>query len=149
MLYNWNTISNLIKNIEHDQDLETHLPKCDSFKSRTKNNVYVETPNTFISRCLWYSWVANKTAYELQYRQNTDIPWDHDEDEVMTAIDYEEQLSLLSSLQYNIYTNDGNCFIADVWKNGLFDIIKIIDYRNKGVNSEFSNELKTIDTVNV
>ena len=93
ILYNWNTISNLIKNIEHDQELETHLPKCDSFKSRTKNNVYVETPNTFISRCLWYSWVANKTAYELQYRENTDIPWNHDEDEVMTAIDYEEQLS--------------------------------------------------------
>lgn len=133
-LHSWESIDNLTQNIQDDAMLTTYIKKSEAYIERTARQpeAYKETPQDFIGRCLWYSWVANKTAYELQYRENIDIPWS-DSDCNKKVLDWEEQLSLLSSLQYNIYTNDGNYFLADIWVKGLQTITRIIEKRNKQV----------------
>lgn len=79
------------------------------------------------SRAIWYGYVANLTAYNLQYREN--IPIDYDTEELQTEKgdyyyikDEKDAYDTLCSLLYNIYTNDGNCFLEDRWVKVLTDI---------------------------
>ena len=81
------------------------------------------------SRAIWYGYVANLTAYNLQYREN--IPIDYDTEELLTDTedyyyikDEKDAYDTLCSLLYNIYTNDGNCFLEDRWVKVLNDIKK-------------------------
>ncbi|QDP67603.1 MAG: hypothetical protein GOVbin568_42 [Prokaryotic dsDNA virus sp.] len=66
-------------------------------------------------RAIWYGYVANLTAYNLQYREN--IPIDYKTEDV-----FDECEDRIGSLLYNIYTNDGNCFLEDRWVAVLKDI---------------------------
>ena len=71
------------------------------------------TPEDFISRAIWYSYVANTTAYNLQYRENEPIDYDFNSED-----DYDfvhEAVYMLGRVIYNCYTNDGNCFLQDKW----------------------------------
>lgn len=144
MLYGWDTIDVLSQNLVKDAFLTSKIVNSDSYKKRTEKQPdnFKEKPEHFIGRCLWYCWVANKTAYELQYRENITIPWS-DEDTKFEDVEWDEQVSLCSSLQYNIFTNDGNYFLADIWVEGLKEIIEILEERNKIVNAS-SKEWKTL-----
>ena len=79
------------------------------------------------SRAIWYGYVANLTAYNLQYREN--IPIDYETEDLLTDTedyyyikDEKDGYDALCSLLYNIYTNDGNCFLEDRWVKVLNDI---------------------------
>jgi hypothetical protein len=76
-------------------------------------------------RAIWYAYVANVTAYNLQYEENVEI--DFDFDSVLKKNDSRREYMSLSSLMYNIYTNDGNCFLQQKW----IDLINGIMARNK------------------
>lgn len=96
-------------------------------KERINTIDYVLSKNETESRAIWYGYVANLTAYNLQYREN--IPIDYETEDILTDTedyyyikDKKDAYDALCSLLYNIYTNDGNCFLEDRWVKVLNDI---------------------------
>ena len=67
-------------------------------------------------RAIWYGYIANITAYNVQYEENIQIDF---EDETI-SIDMEYRT--IGGLIYNCYTNAGNCFLADKWMKVLEQI---------------------------
>jgi len=72
-------------------------------------------------RLVWYLWVANKTAFALQYRKEPGFFDDAEDGETPEKICTAKQLlDSLSNLSYNLYTNDGHCFLGGEWSD-LFE----------------------------
>ena len=67
-------------------------------------------------RAIWYGYIANITAYNVQYEENIQIDF---KDETI-SIDMEYRT--IGGLIYNCYTNAGNCFLADKWMKVLEQI---------------------------
>jgi len=86
-------------------------------------------------RAIWYGYVANLTAYNLQYREN--IPIDYETEDV-----FDECEDRIGSLIYNIYTNDGNCFLEDRWVAVLNEIAE----REKQIESQ-SETIQALDDI--
>lgn len=76
-------------------------------------------------RAIWYGYVANITAFNLQYQENVEL--DYDFETVLAKNDSRREYMSLGSLMYNIYTNDGNCFLQQKW----IERIEIIIDREK------------------
>ena len=88
------------------------------------------------ARSVWYSYVSNVTAYNLQYEEKELIDFDGwNSDEKFT--DPEKLTNELGSLLYNIYTNDGNYFMPE--KNRLQIEKKYNEMKEK---SDYFNEDK-------
>lgn len=81
-------------------------------------------------RAIWYGYVGNVTAYNLQYQEDAkiDFDWESKVDFEMTE---EVALTELKSLKYNIYTNDGNCFVQQKWIDLIEGVIKRLDDKKK------------------
>jgi len=74
-----------------------------------------------IQRAVWYGYIANVTAFNVQYQENYAI--DYSESNDTTEFDtMEDAMSELSGLIYNIYTNAGNFFI----NTDYLDLLKAI-----------------------
>ena len=86
-------------------------------------------------RAIWYGFVANLTAYKLQYREN--IPIDYETEDVFDHCE-----DRIGSLIYNIYTNDGNCFLEDRWVAVLNEIAE----REKLIESQ-SETMQALDDI--
>ena len=92
-------------------------------------------------RAIWYGHVANITAYNLQYEEN--LTPDYDFDTFASKEDLSGDLvGELSSLMYNIYTNDGNCFLQQKWIDllqGMIDrdLEPISKFKKAGEQSGF------------
>tara|TARA_R110002110_G_scaffold83540_12_gene216833 strand:+ start:644 stop:1081 length:438 start_codon:yes stop_codon:yes gene_type:complete len=131
-------ISNNIENYINDgyfddlvEDvLETKIAEKKFFPPNTDNN---EKAIELIQRGLWYGYIANKTAWEMQYQENTDIDFKAEEvkKEDAEVLDLEYIKAEVSSLIYNIYTNDGNCFLQDDWVEVIKTVEKNINDRIK------------------
>tara|TARA_R110001592_G_scaffold253005_1_gene515848 strand:+ start:507 stop:926 length:420 start_codon:yes stop_codon:yes gene_type:complete len=118
-----NMSENIIKDLSENPELVKELEETKFFTERNKG--FSKTSiDEFIGRAIWYGFIANKTAYELQYQENTNIDF---KEPLPKFINYnnEDINNSLGSLLYNIYTNDGNCFIQDDWLN---IIVIIRDY---------------------
>jgi len=76
------------------------------------NKLINEQTNEDDQRAIWYAYIANVTAFNVQYCENVKIDF---EDE---TIDYESGINI-GSLIYNCYTNAGNCFLEDRWMKKL------------------------------
>lgn len=122
---------------------ETHweitLKETKMYKSLTEYGPKVST-GEFVRRALWYSWVANKVAYEVQYRENLTIDYDKDHTDIYNDdMSDEEAYNVVGSLRYNIYTNAGNCFLQDDWVEVLdliYKYFKMVDeYKDKPLDS--------------
>ena len=87
-------------------------------------------------RAIWYAHVANVTAYNLQYEENVNV--DFDFDSVLKKNDSRRKYMSLSSLMYNIYTNDGNCFLQQKW---IDQINGIIEREKNGVHTRWEKSL--------
>ena len=88
-------------------------------------------------RAIWYGHVANLTAYNLQYEE-TETP-DYDFKTVLSKNDSRRKYMSLSSLLYNIYTNDGNCFLQQKW----IDVLEtIIDRTKNGEHTRWNKALE-------
>ena len=88
-------------------------------------------------RAIWYGYVANVTCYNVQYKENVEL--DFQFDKFLSKNDSRRQYMSLSSLLYNVYTNDGNCFLQQKW----IDIIQGIIERTK--NGEHTRWNKALD----
>lgn len=88
-----------------------------------RNKYAKESEETFIARAIWYGYIANITAYNVQYQENNPINFKIEETE--EKVELKEAISILGSLVYNCYTNDGNSFLAKEWMDVLEMINKI------------------------
>tara|TARA_R110000744_G_scaffold63805_3_gene131164 strand:- start:701 stop:1108 length:408 start_codon:yes stop_codon:yes gene_type:complete len=70
--------------------------------------------NEMEQRAIWYAYVGNVTAFNLQYEEKEEIDFDFDK-KYPNEMHPHIALTELKSLMYNIYTNDGNCFVQQKW----------------------------------
>lgn len=76
------------------------------------------------SRDIWYAYVSNVTAYNLQYQENAEIDFsDWNEDDKFET--YAEAIDELGHLLYNVYTNSGNYFMPKESLDRLEEFYKI------------------------
>ena len=77
-----------------------------------------------LARLFWYLWVANKTAYALQYRKEPNFFGDtSDKGATIQSRSLKQLREKLGSLGYNLFTNDGHYFVSEEWYE-LFKAIK-------------------------
>ena len=81
-----------------------------------------ETVEDIIARAVWYAYIANVTAFNVQYKENEPIDFDMEGEEDFDTLD--EAIDSLRSLLYNCYTNDGNSFLSGDWMEALEAIKK-------------------------
>ena len=61
-------------------------------------------------RSIWYAYISNVTAYNLQYEENQPIQFNAWESSEESFTNMHEAIRALGSLLYNAYTNAGNYF---------------------------------------
>ncbi|WP_338765954.1 hypothetical protein WAF17_02735 [Bernardetia sp. ABR2-2B] len=102
-----------IKNalLQHDEEM-----KRDIFVY-TKNKTSLELVNTLIEYCYWYAYISNTVAYNLQYQQNEEICFEDvtlSEREGVSEVEkIKQDARRTSSVNYNMYTNNGNSFYPE------------------------------------
>ena len=99
------------------QDFIILTDEYKAYKEKSFSNVKAED---FIARAVWYGYIANVTAYNVQYQENEPINFELDGEEDFDTL--KEAIDSLSSLIYNCFTNDGNSFLQDAWMNVLVQI---------------------------
>ncbi|MFH0977640.1 MAG: hypothetical protein V1874_17815 [Spirochaetota bacterium] len=75
----------------------------------------------FICWLMFRMWVANKVAYAVQYSESVDL---HEEipDIDPVFIEPSELAADLRNLNYNIYTNGGQCWMDHEWHSAFKEI---------------------------
>jgi len=66
-----------------------------------------------VQRQIWYAYISNVTAYNVQYRENAQIDfkgWEANEEKFENI---HEAIEALGGLLYNAYTNAGNSFAPE------------------------------------
>jgi|TARA_R110000737_G_C14596101_1_gene488338 hypothetical protein len=107
--------------------------------SKNKINSIMELDNGLAmnedeKRAIWYAYVGNITCYNLQYEENVEIDFDW-KSQVDFIMDKHIALSELKSLRYNIYTNDGNCFVQQKWIDLMEGVInRFEDKKTEALN---------------
>lgn len=91
----------------------------------------LEGVNEMEQRAIWYAYVGNVTAFNLQYEENEKIDFDFDK-KYPNEMHPHIALTELKSLMYNIYTNDGNCFVQQKW----IDLMQGVINRFENVRNE-------------
>ena len=77
-----------------------------------------------VQRKIWYTYISNVTAYNVQYRENEPIDfkgWEVNEDKFENI---NEAIWELSGLLYNAYTNAGNSFAPVDALESLYKMVK-------------------------
>jgi len=102
----------------------------------------------FIGAMMWYSYVANKVAFALQYKKQVDF-FDEQEDEKpnvqpLPNNDFKLIREELGSIHYNIYTNGGNVFLGPDWLNPLKAIIEFCESVASGKIQEIKIPVRNI-----
>lgn len=113
-------ISKLYNTLSVDKNVQEFVSELDFFKKRNKFGA--ESAEDFIGRAVWYGYIANIIAFNVQYRENEQINFNMESDE--TFENFQDAIQLLGSLLYNVATNDGNIFLMDDWYNALTSIEK-------------------------
>ena len=111
MLYSKKSITDIVVGLVNNDVVIDEVKNLKHYNERCSS--YHESPEDYIGRMVWYMYVGNITAYNLQYRENQMI--DFKEYDVKVNQDIEESLNKLGGLMYNCYTNDGNYFIDKSW----------------------------------
>jgi hypothetical protein len=121
LLLTENELTKLSNTLANNKEVVEFASKTNIANDRKKYSF--EDAKTTIQRAVWYGYVANRTAYNLQYQENELINFNmKDSNEEFNTL--QEAIDVLGSLVYNIATNDGNVFLADEWSNLLRDIKK-------------------------
>lgn len=107
------------------------------FKSKEARKIANSLPE-FYYRSIWYSYISNVTAYNLQYQENELIDFDGwDTDEKYT--DPKELSDAVASLVYNMYTNDGNYFMPELHRQKMEDKSQELKFIYQDSKSDVTN----------
>lgn len=97
--------------------VQDYVRLTDEFKTYNEQSFGNVNVENFIARAVWYGYIANVTAYNVQYQENEQIDFNLEGEEDYDTLD--EAINRLGSLIYNSFTNDGNSFLMDKWMNVL------------------------------
>ena len=94
------------------------------FEKKNINELTEKVASEVLGRLVWYCWVANKTAFALQYQEEPGL---FDEGylgiEKTVSCDLRKLVRELDHLLYNMFTGDGHIFLSSEWLELLRDII--------------------------
>lgn len=113
-------ISKLYNTLSADKNTQEFVSETKFFKKRNKFGS--ESAEDFIGRAVWYGYIANITAYNVQYKENNQINFNMESSKKFK--NFQDAIQLLGSLLYNVSTNDGNIFLMDSWYDSLIGIKK-------------------------
>lgn len=102
--------------------VQDYVRLTDEFKTYNEQSFGNVNVENFIARAVWYGYIANVTAYNVQYQENEQIDFDLEGEEDYDTLN--EAINILDHLIYNSFTNDGNSFLMDKWMNVLQAIEK-------------------------
>jgi ACT domain-containing protein len=111
-------ISKIYNTLSKNKQVQEFASELDFFKKR--NKYAAESKENFIARAVWYGYIANVTAYNVQYQDNQQINFNIECEDVFESLS--DAIDALGSLLYNVATNDGNIFLMDDWYNVLSKI---------------------------
>ena len=111
-------ISKIYNTLSKNKEVQEFASELDFFKKR--NKYAAESKENFIARAVWYGYIANVTAYNVQYQENQQINFNIECEDVFESLS--DAIDALGSLLYNVATNDGNIFLMDDWYNVLSKI---------------------------
>lgn len=111
-------ISKIYNTLSKNKEVQKFASEFDFFKKRNKYSA--ESKENFVARAVWYGYIANVTAYNVQYQENQQINFNIECEEEFDNLS--DAIDALGSLLYNIATNDGNVFLMDDWYNVLSKI---------------------------
>ena len=138
MLYDLDTVSKIEKGLASQKVFDA-IKDSDHYIIRNADAWMNDTPSDYLGRMLWYMYVANRTAYNLQYKENEKIEFAHtltsflEEEDI--EVDFKWAIDTLGSLNYNCHTNEGNYFIADGWLDTAEKLLKL--FRERRHPSEY------------
>ena len=78
-------------------------------------------------RLMWYLYVANGTAYSLQYQEDVQIFSKEVAADKYKPMAFDDAAAGYASLIYNIFTNDGNYFLGEPWYSYAEKINKFLE----------------------
>ncbi len=110
----------LTNTLTENEKVLKFVESTEIYQKRVKYS-YEDSRQT-LARALWYGYVANRTAFNLQYSENEPINFNIPESD--ETYKFKTAMSNLGFLLYNIATNDGNVFLSDEWSNLLEGIYK-------------------------
>lgn len=102
--------------------VQDFIKETKEYKDYTETSFGSVAAEDFIARAVWYGYVANVTAFNVQYRENVEIDFNMEGEDDFSTL--QDAVSTLGHLIYNCYTNDGNSFLQDKWMNVLSSIKK-------------------------
>jgi len=111
-------ISKIYNTLSKNKEVQEFASELDFFNKR--NKYAAESKENFIARAVWYGYIANVTAYNVQYQDNQQINFNIRCEDVYESLS--DAIDALGSLLYNVSTNDGNVFLMDDWYNVLSKI---------------------------
>lgn len=111
-------ISKIYNTLSKNKEVQEFASEFDFFKKR--NKYAAESKENFVARAVWYGYIANVTAYNVQYQDNQQINFNIECEEEFDNLS--DAIDSLGSLLYNVATNDGNVFLMDDWYNVLSKI---------------------------
>ena len=111
-------ISKIYNTLSKNKEVQDFASELDFFKKR--NKYAAESKENFVARAVWYGYIANVTAYNVQYQDNQQINFNIECEEEFDNLS--DAVDALGSLLYNVATNDGNVFLMDDWYNVLSKI---------------------------
>ena len=114
-------INKAMNTLSKNEAVQNFVSESEFFNEYNKYGA--ESAETFIGRALWYGYIANITAWNVQYGENEQIDFSDFNDDVEYE-NVQEAIDLVGYLLYNVYTNNGTCFLQDSWVNVLNDIKK-------------------------
>jgi len=129
-------ISKIANTLAENKDVCKYVETLPFFKER--NRFIKEDAVNFIKRAVWYAYVGNVTAFNLQYQQNIAIDFDPLSEDKFDSL--QDGIRSLGSLIYNCYTNDGNYFLRKEWIYSLKRIeVVFYEEREEDIPSSWLN----------
>lgn len=119
ILYNYTHINSIYHGLSGDDDFVDFINKLKV--GPTIPAPYPSNIDTF-GRLMWYLYVANGTAYSLQYQEEVQIFSKEVAADKYKPMAFENAAAAYHSLLYNIVTNDGNYFLGEPWYTYAVDI---------------------------
>ena len=109
-------LNQMTNTLTSNEEILNFVETTEIFEKRSKFS-YEDSRET-LARALLHGYVANRTAFNLQYQENELINYNiEDSDDQYETL--QDGLGRLGFLLYNIATNDGNVFLSDEWSNLL------------------------------
>lgn len=116
--------------IKHISKLKTSILYSEMYRlKRTEpyaNKDQDELIAEIVDRLFWYLMVCNRVVYQLQYQDTKVNIIEHEEETKLKTYTLKELDEKLSSIDYNLTTNDGNRIVPEKWIDLFYAIQKTI-----------------------